>query len=343
MADKLRSAIELLRQLIAEVEALPTVPEPGSAGTADSVTSSVRSSNDAGWEPTVPPGHTAFSWGIGAAGGGDAAWDPSIPQGHTPFSWGKHLAATSSQPQTQAKQENQAKNQKNQQQPAKEKQQGKQQGKQQDKQQGKQQGKEQGKEQGKQGKQQAKQQGKPDASESSAPHVPLFYRLDIRVGKIVKAWKHSNADTMYVELIDLGEDEPRQVCSGLYVKIPPEKFEGSMVLCCVNLKPSDLRGKMSYGMVLAASNSDKSVVELVQPPKDAPVGARIYLDGDADSKLEEWMGEKEINAKNKKSAWALISPLLKVDSTGIVTFEGRALRTLDGPITSPTLRDVHVG
>ncbi len=41
---------------------------------------------------------------------------------------------------------------------------------------------------------------------------PMFSRLDIRVGKIIKSWNNLNADGLYVELIDLGEETPRQVC-----------------------------------------------------------------------------------------------------------------------------------
>jgi tRNA-binding EMAP/Myf-like protein len=37
-------------------------------------------------------------------------------------------------------------------------------------------------------------------------------RLDIRAGKIVKAWKHPKADKLYIEQIDVGEKEPRTVC-----------------------------------------------------------------------------------------------------------------------------------
>lgn len=37
-------------------------------------------------------------------------------------------------------------------------------------------------------------------------------RLDIRVGKIVEVSKHPDADTLYVEKIDLGEDSLRTVC-----------------------------------------------------------------------------------------------------------------------------------
>ena len=37
-------------------------------------------------------------------------------------------------------------------------------------------------------------------------------RVDLRVGVIRKAWRHPGADSLYVEEIDCGEAEPRQVC-----------------------------------------------------------------------------------------------------------------------------------
>lgn len=45
-----------------------------------------------------------------------------------------------------------------------------------------------------------------DAAVEDGPH-----RLDIRVGKVVKVEKHPEADTLYVEQIDVGEAEPRTV------------------------------------------------------------------------------------------------------------------------------------
>lgn len=35
--------------------------------------------------------------------------------------------------------------------------------------------------------------------------------LDLRVGKIVKVDRHPDAEGLYLEEIDLGEDKPRQV------------------------------------------------------------------------------------------------------------------------------------
>lgn len=40
-------------------------------------------------------------------------------------------------------------------------------------------------------------------------------RLDLRVGKIVEVSKHPDADTLYLEKIDVGEAQPRTVVSGL--------------------------------------------------------------------------------------------------------------------------------
>lgn len=58
---------------------------------------------------------------------------------------------------------------------------------------------------------------KAKGKEASAPAAkkdagePTVDLLDIRVGQIVKLAQHPNADSLYVEDIDLGEDKPRQV------------------------------------------------------------------------------------------------------------------------------------
>lgn len=49
--------------------------------------------------------------------------------------------------------------------------------------------------------------------------------LDIRVGQIIKIWRHEEADSLYVEEVDVGEAEPRIICSGLVKYIPLENLE----------------------------------------------------------------------------------------------------------------------
>lgn len=50
-------------------------------------------------------------------------------------------------------------------------------------------------------------------------------RLDLRVGRIIKAEKHPDADSLYVEQVDVGEPSPRTVVSGLVHHITLEKVE----------------------------------------------------------------------------------------------------------------------
>jgi hypothetical protein len=46
------------------------------------------------------------------------------------------------------------------------------------------------------------------------------------VGKILKAWKHPEADSLYVEEVDVGEAEgPRTICSGLVKYVPEEELQ----------------------------------------------------------------------------------------------------------------------
>ena len=85
-------------------------------------------------------------------------------------------------------------------------------------------------------------------------------RLDIRVGFINKAWRHPDADSLYVEEIDVGEEAPRTVVSGLVKYIPEEKMQQRKVTVLCNLKPANMRGVQSQAMVLAATSTDGATV-----------------------------------------------------------------------------------
>lgn len=56
-------------------------------------------------------------------------------------------------------------------------------------------------------------------------------RLDLRVGCIISAKKHPDADSLYVEEVDVGEAAPRTVVSGLVKHIPLEEVCNGFVWC----------------------------------------------------------------------------------------------------------------
>lgn len=98
-----------------------------------------------------------------------------------------------------------------------------------------------------------KEAAKKPANAVAEPVEDGPHRLDIRVGKIVEVSKHPDADSLYVEKIDLGEAVPRTIVSGLAKYVPIEQMENRFVAVLCNLKPAKMRGVESQGMVLCAS------------------------------------------------------------------------------------------
>ncbi|KAF9974389.1 G4 quadruplex nucleic acid binding protein [Actinomortierella ambigua] len=138
------------------------------------------------------------------------------------------------------------------------------------------------------------------AAAPAAPSVPQPWQVDLRVGKILSVEKHPDADSLYVEKIDVGEAEPRTVVSGLVKHIPIEQMQDRWLICVCNLKPATMRGVKSFAMVLAATD-DSGKLELVEPPKGAKPGDKCYFG--------EWKTEQPDEVMNpKKKIWETIQP-----------------------------------
>lgn len=126
----------------------------------------------------------------------------------------------------------------------------------------------------KQGKKEKKAK-KPAAPKPEAPKVDAFAMIDIRVAQIVKVWPHPDADSLYCEEIDIGDGVIKKVITGVRKFVPLEEMQGRRVVVFTNIKPGKIRGMPSESMVFAGSNSDHTIVELLTPPADAPVGSRV--------------------------------------------------------------------
>jgi len=162
---------------------------------------------------------------------------------------------------------------------------------------------------------------------SSAGEQTDLSRLDLRVGVIVKAEKHPNADSLYVEEIDVG-DEPagttRTIISGLVKFISLEDFIGKKVVVLCNLKPANMRGIKSNGMVLAASNAEYTKVEILEPPQDAVKGERILFG-------EKHKGTPEEILNPKKQIFEKVKVDLKTDENCVAVFQDIPFLTSAGP------------
>lgn len=85
-----------------------------------------------------------------------------------------------------------------------------------------------------------------------------FDKIDLRVGKIVKAEKHPDADRLLVFQVKMGT-ETRQIISGVAGYFKPEDMVGKNVVVVANLKPRRIRGLESKGMIIYAENGEDSL------------------------------------------------------------------------------------
>ena len=124
--------------------------------------------------------------------------------------------------------------------------------------------------------------GKPEpdaASPSAAPAAPVqitvedFKKLALRIGVVVSAEDHPNADRLLILKVDIGEASPRQVVAGIKGSYQAADLVGKRVVLVANLKSAVLRGVESQGMVLAAS--DASAITLVSPERAISTGSTV--------------------------------------------------------------------
>lgn len=158
---------------------------------------------------------------------------------------------------------------------------------------------------------------------------PEFTKVDIRVGKITKVWHHPEADKLFCEEIDVGEEGgPRQIASGLREHYTLEEMQDRKVLVVCNLKAAKIVGFASNGMVLAAKGDDK--VELVSPPADAPIGERVFIEGLSGAPLSS-------SQMKKKKVWDTVAKGLKTGENGVATHGGKEIKTSVGACSAASL------
>mmetsp|Transcript_92134 Transcript_92134/g.256694 ORF Transcript_92134/g.256694 Transcript_92134/m.256694 type:complete len:858 (-) Transcript_92134:126-2699(-) len=189
------------------------------------------------------------------------------------------------------------------------------------------------------GKANTKPNPKAAAPAAQQADQPLFSKLDVRVGHVVKAWHHPDADRLFVEEIDIGEPTgPRQIVSGLREHYKLEEFQGRKLLVVANMKPAKLVGVTSSGMVLCAKDPEKKIVELLDVPADLAVGERV-LPKDV---LTTWAPLASEAAK-KQNIWENVAKELRTDARKVACFAGVPLVAAGGAqFLAPTLPNVQI-
>jgi methionine--tRNA ligase beta chain len=105
-------------------------------------------------------------------------------------------------------------------------------------------------------------------------NIEDFKKIELKVGKILSAEKISDTDKLLKLEVDLGEEKPRQIISGIALYYPDcSVLVGKKCMFVANLEPRTIRGFESQGMILAISTEDGKF-SLLEPNDEIPVGTK---------------------------------------------------------------------
>lgn len=102
-----------------------------------------------------------------------------------------------------------------------------------------------------------------------------FKKVDIRIGEIRSVEKVPDTDKLLRLEVDLGEEKPRQIISGIALYYGDiGMLVGKKCAFVANLEPRVIRGLESQGMVMAVSDVEGHF-SLLEPIGDIIPGTRI--------------------------------------------------------------------
>ncbi len=101
-----------------------------------------------------------------------------------------------------------------------------------------------------------------------------FAKVQLKVGKVLECKKVEKADKLLCSQIDVGEEKPRTIVSGIAKYYSPEEMVGKQVVVVSNLKPVKLRGIESQGMILCAQDENGELA-LISPSKPVKAGSEV--------------------------------------------------------------------
>jgi len=100
-----------------------------------------------------------------------------------------------------------------------------------------------------------------------------FKKVEVKVGEILSAEKVPETDKLLKLMVNLGEEAPRQIVSGISAYFPdPQTLVGIKCFFVANLEPRTIKGLESNGMLFAAGGHDDVPFSLIQADPSVPPG-----------------------------------------------------------------------
>jgi methionyl-tRNA synthetase len=103
--------------------------------------------------------------------------------------------------------------------------------------------------------------------------ISEFFNASLKIGTIIEVNEVKKSKKLLRLLVDLGEDEPRQILAGIKEFYDPQDLINTQICVVANLKPVKLMGLLSEGMLLAAK--DEKGLSLIRPEAHKKSGTSV--------------------------------------------------------------------
>lgn len=110
-----------------------------------------------------------------------------------------------------------------------------------------------------------------EAEQTNYIGIEDFSKVEMKVAHVVACNHVEGADKLLQFTLDVGEDKPRNVFSGIRKFYEPEQLLDKKVICVTNLAPRKMKFGVSEGMVLSTGNP-KTGLTVVTLPDDCVIG-----------------------------------------------------------------------
>ena len=102
--------------------------------------------------------------------------------------------------------------------------------------------------------------------------IDTLKNIEIRIGTVLLAERVPDTDKLLRLEVDLGEEKPRQIVSGIAVYTEPEAVVRRQLAFVTNLEPRTIRGLESNGMLFAVGSAE--TFSFLVPDRPVPPGTK---------------------------------------------------------------------
>lgn len=102
-----------------------------------------------------------------------------------------------------------------------------------------------------------------------------FQKIDVRVGTIEEVIDIEKSESLVKLVVDFGDNKRNIIVGIKKERENPKEIEGCQALFVLNLKPREIMGEISEGMLFDIGYQDKITPVLAVPEKKVPNGVRV--------------------------------------------------------------------